>query len=338
MKTFFKRTTLLLTTAGLALMIPSCSPPSGPAISDPAIQKIGVPPGPEDLVLDRKNGRNRLIVSCRNMREKRESRKGSLIAVNLDQETPTYEPLISTWKGKPLQPHGICLSDNHLYVVNHPDKGRWEVIRFRLNKEGQLVEPKSLGGSPVDGARKSDGNDLTILPNGDLVMSALKPLVKRHSRLLHYSKSTGTWRVLDPKPPGDYPNGVWADGSDFITSSIGGVHRYSQNKLPKTIMKRSGGGDNFGAIEGRPREVLLTSHQSTIRFGINSLFACFRSPSILTRIQLDSDTTTPVRLKSREQFPVNAGSVGIITEGHLWIGQVFGDYLLKIPRDRLEGL
>ena len=309
----------------------------GPPTNNPAITKVGVPAGPEDIVVDRLGGRNRLIVSCRSLR-KCYGRQGSLVTLDLNKRNPEYKRLLCKWRGVALQPHGLALSGDRLYVLNHQPKECWEVLVFRLDDSGALVEGRSLGGSPLKGAEGSNGNDLTVPRNGNLVMTMPSLLRNSKSRILHYPGAGDVWSVLDRNPPGRYPNGAWADRNAVLVSSAGGVHRYENGGSPREVVPKAGAGDNFGEIEGKPREILLTSHQSQLRYGLNSIFPCWRSPSHLTRIHLDSGESNRVVLKDGSQYPINCASVAVVASGNLWLGQVFEPYLLKVPVDLVEGL
>jgi hypothetical protein len=116
------------------------------------------------------------------------------------------------------------------------------------------------------------------------------------------------------------------------------VYRYqwshqSPKKTEKPVFKNLKGADNFGAIAGEPKKVLLTSHRSLGAFLLSKRFPRLCAPVHIWELDLELEDSKEVLPAPKSQFRVNSGSVAVNAGNDLFIGQVYGPSVVRVPEN-----
>lgn len=298
-------------------------------------------PGPEDLLLDRSVSPPRLIVSSEDRRFK--SKAGELYAVRI----PELEAAALRRTGEPadleLHPHGmdtVRLADGTwlLYVINHPAPGKdgedavlvYELFRDRLEFRERLVSP--LLTSPNDLAATADGSVyVTNFGSGGGIGELL--LRRRKSTVVYHDASSGSWSVAASGLA--MANGI-AIGPErvYVVVTRGdAVYSFSREKngalADRRLLAPVVGGDNL-FLDGPT--LYVAAHVKSLAFMRHAGNGRVRSPSVIYAVEIGSGASSVVF--SDAGGTISAASGAVAYGGWLYIGQVFGDYVLAAMAPR----
>jgi hypothetical protein len=292
-------------------------------------------PGPEDLVLDRSVSPPRLIVSS----EDRRSRKapGEIYAVRIPELEAVALPRTGEPSGLELHPHGIDtvrLADGRwmLYVISHPAPGKegeqavlvYELLPGRLEFRERLASP--LLTSPNDLAATADGSVyVTNFGSGGGIGELL--FRRRKSTVAYHDAMSGKWSVAASGLA--MANGI-AIGPErifVVVTREDAVYSFARGAegalVDRRLLARVVGGDNL-FLDGPT--LYVAAHVKSLAFMRHTGNARALSPSVIYAIDVGSGL-------SRVAFSdpggaISAASGAVVLDGWLYIGQVFGDYLL----------
>lgn len=296
--------------------------------------KVGA--GPEDETLDNFDGRNRILVSCSQRRDGMDA-FGEIVAY----DPASLERYILSRKneppGMPFNPHGFYIQkvgdEVLLYVINHYldelktnavevyKVGNRELTFVREYKHSLMISP----------------NDLCVLQNGSFYFSndmgsgdlIYEQLVNKYGGSVVYCTAGGDCKMVDEKLA--FPNGLEArNGTLYLaTTRHKAMFTYaiqSDGSLTnRTKINTLNGMDN---LTWYGDELLVSVHPDEIAFVAHSVNQKAKSPSAVYAI----NTSTG---KSRLIFEdngklISGGSTALILNNHLYIAQVFEDFLLKV--------
>jgi sugar lactone lactonase YvrE len=265
----------------------------------------------------------------------------------------------------PAAPHGIFLvpaqgaSKTQLLVIDHFD-GRSRLLQFELTGTDlhETRAPLMLEGATA--------NDVTADSVGQYFVSALRGDgdlrwtwfatllgLKRHSVLLVNPRSTtpnseereSVCRRLR------FPNGVAMDSRHrlYVGDTLSG-QLYLWDELDNSGTEQRcwavasiPGADNINLSDSRRFDgMLVAGHPDLWRFREHRKSAAACSPSTVHAVALGgSPVKTVLELTGRERFPdasdasrsraFCAGSSAVLTDDYLYVGQVFGDGVLRCP-------
>ncbi len=327
-----KKLLTLLSFGLLTLIVSSC------CNFQPQEGDIRVPLGPEDIALHRSQSAEvTLLASCGGRRSK-SSAAGAIVEIH--PETLSSRIVYQGSQESPFFPQGLSVTGDKLFVINHATQDRSEVLELSRNRQGDFRLTDNLAFEALDRLSKGTPNDLAVLPNGDILLTSPHPLSSQCDRILRYRRSTGTWEDFDSSPKGRFPNGIWVH-EDYVYVSFTmskNVYRYqwshqSPKKTEKPVFKNLKGADNFGAIAGEPKKVLLTSHRSLGAFLLSKRFPRLCAPVHIWELDLELEDSKEVLPAPKSQFRVNSGSVAVNAGNDLFIGQVYGPSVVRVPEN-----
>jgi sugar lactone lactonase YvrE len=310
--------------------------------------------GPEDIVYDDSVGGGRLIFSTQNRRQEAEHGKQSAPGTLQWFDLSKGEIFRFTVEGGPdeLYPHGIDLVRQPdqsllLYVVNHGDG---ESCHSEDEPSKNSIETYFVDGPKL--THKQDGtystplltnpNDVTATPSGDFYVSNMTQRCSsgimgtlldsipgfRTGSLLKYEATTKTWTTVLSDL--FYPNGVSLnrDGSELWLAESGSnsvrVFRPKTDGLDLITAFSISTPDNFSLDD---KNILVTSHLSKWQFWRHSHSPDALSPWAI--YSLNSTMRSPLPLLQNDGSAMSGASVTVHTDHRLWVGQVFGNYLLS---------
>lgn len=315
-----------------------------PATDEPAV-RIGSIPGPEDMVLDRYTKGTRLLVSSADRRGR--GLPGEIYAV----DTVTLEkfalPRAGGPGGRSFSPHGLSLvmypdGTRLLYVVNHypeEDVERYgilphsilifQVYNRSLNFLEEITDPLLV--SP---------NDLSALPDGTIYVTndgsggggMLEIVLGMKRATVVMISPEGESRVVAEDLA--MANGIQAAKDELYVAVTreNAVYRYHR-AADGTLSEREElayvkGPDNLTLTE---EYLLVAAHLKDLALARHMSDPMKPAPSVVYRIDRESGARLLLYADGGET--ISAASVAVPTEGYLFIGQIAGDYLIRV-RDR----
>lgn len=329
-----------------ALCLASCA--TAQERKTPKVSTIGGMPGPEDLVVDESLGTPRLLVSSVDHGDR--SLDGAIFSV--DPKTRAVTRMEITGNGKPVRfrPHGIALLPEkdrkpRLFVINHgSDLGLKESIEvFRVEATELLFEERITGRGLVK------PNDLAVLAieGGGYELFVTNPVQGGFWSLweaLLGPKKSFVARFRSGVPDSTridgfrYANGVAVHGGKlYVASSMDGkVFRYDlkpQLSRERAAIELDAVVDN---ITVEPEGTLLVTastsgwafmkHAKAAEAGDRDVP---QSPTEVWRVH-PADPVRTTLLFEDSGWRISGGSSAVCVGGDLYIGQVFGDYLLHV--------
>ncbi len=307
--------------------------------------KITGMPGAEDFAYI--EARNILVVSSCDRRSP-EGVDGKLFWIDLSL-SPEREVanLIDIIYPEGFKPHGVSFVPSGrggtLYVVSHPGiEGKMHTIEvFSLNGGWKHVETltSDLLTSP---------NDLVALPDGTIFVSndfgGGGKTLKMIDALLHIKSGNVAYydggEFVDLGDPESYGNGItYAEEEDgeyiyraaLMNRSIKKfkIERVDGKAVGLTYVSKvkiNSMPDNL-EIDG-DGNIYTAAHYNSFTFLKHSKDSAEISPTQIFKVTPAGEVTELYANKGGE---ISAGSVGRVINGRLYIGQVFGDYVLSCP-------
>ncbi|MEL6862992.1 MAG: hypothetical protein AAFP19_01175 [Bacteroidota bacterium] len=300
--------------------------------------KVKTCPGPEDIALHKREGKSdRLIISWAQRRGK--AKKGGFQYYDFDtKEVGDY--IIQGYQekkdqGKKVEPHGICLvqreGQDYLYAISHEGKGKEHIHCFRI-EDDQLYWIEDVA---RHWPKKPffQANDLFVTTNGDVYFS--NPNISPHKfwrpEYVGWIGPNGKTAVLLKKQK--YPNGIaiiedqlyYADDKGLRITAL-----LSSNEVQKNTRRIASFtlGDNISILD--EEYLLIASHPSKWKFVKYYLNKKKRSPSAVQIIKRGEPHQHQTIFYSSGRA-IGASATAIIHNDHLYISQVFENFLLRLP-------
>lgn len=290
-------------------------------------------PGPEDLIVD---GGARLLVSSQERRV--EGKPGQIYAVDLATGQVALLPRTGEPDGLSFHPHGIDRVVDEggqplLYAITHRREGDgarhaicvYEIHPDELVLRDVLEDP--LLTSPNDLAARPDG---TIYVNNDRANDRNWNEViagKKKATIVHYDGRQ--WSVVADKL--GMGNGIAVDGRRLLAAATreNAIYRFDIEEdgtlTGKLLLASVAGPDNLSVHGSR---LLVACHENTGAFIAHSRNPRRLSPTAVYSIELGSGAVEPVFLDDGSH--ISAAATAVLSEGVLYIGQVFEPFLLKV--------
>ena len=324
---------ILSTLFTLLLGIIGCCIPQH-AHAQTVVERIQVPPGPEDMVLDTLQASPRLIISCS---ARREAHKPYGEIVSWDLRTGKQYPMqrVNEPEGILFRPHGIYLDGDLLYVISHEKEPDYHpVLLYRI--DGEQLDFVELIHTPLQhspNALVTGDNGEIFLTNdsgkrGSLWEKALK--LKRASVVRLEKSNDGTWEGETVATGLGYPAGINRMGDQlFVGDAV--LHRIHPYMITQEGLVATGeiedlkGNDNIRIYQG---QLLVPGHVRPLKFIKHAKNPDKRSP--VDVFLADPETGKHIVLYSTEGETISGGSTAIIYEKKLYICQVFDPWILKV--------
>jgi hypothetical protein len=287
-------------------------------------EKITVGPGPEDFVLDTFFNQERLIISCDPRREKDSALEGDIWSYEIETE----QTLKLNRQNEPVRlsfnPHGIYLLKEkdslYLFVVNHYNMHKESEILRYLVKSNDIYYQKSF-------PYRSTINSVVAVAKNEFYITNDK---KVNGNLAHYKNSE--YNTIDNHIY--YPNGINIKDSVLYLSTTLSNKIYTYNLNDSSIYTQTKqiakvkGADN---IRFYNNFLITSSHPKLMRVVKHFKNAEKTSPSVIYAINLY--TGEKKELYSNDGSNISAASGAIYYKNHLYIAQIFENFILKVKAD-----
>lgn len=328
---------IILVVLALALLVTTrCSKgdPYNSLTADSVVITTG--PGPEDILFDDKDGRNRLLVSCDQRREGLPP-FGEIVAVDLNDDRVYTLARTGEPAGQVFFPHGFYLQSINgkdlLYVINHyKDEDNtnsvlvYEVGQTSLSFVREYRSPLMI--SPNEVCAMEDGSFYFSNDKGgpDLIT---ENLFNKFGGSLVYCTAEGDCRYVDEKLA--FPNGIeYRNGQLFLaTTRHQALFRYDRQPdgslSNRTRISNINGMDNLRWWNDK---LIVAVHPDEIAFVAHSLSSKVSTPTLIYSI--DPISGKAVQLFKDDGRRINGGSTAMVINGKLYIAQVFEDSILKV--------
>ena len=305
-----------------------------PGQSQTVVERIQVPPGPEDMVLDTFQASPRLIISCSGRREAHKP-FGEIVSMDLQTGEQFVMKRIDEPEDILFRPHGIYLDGDLLYVISHEKEPDYHpVLLYRLDREQlRFVELIHTDHQHSPNALVTGDNGEIFLANdsgkrGSLWEKALK--LKRASVVRLEKSNDGTWEGETVATGLGYPAGINRMGDQlFVGDAV--LHRIHPYMITQEGLVATGeiedlkGNDNIRIYQG---QLLVPGHVKPLKFIKHAKNPDKRSP--VDVFLADPETGKHIVLYSTEGETISGGSTAIIFENKLYICQVFDPWILKV--------
>jgi len=299
-------------------------------------RQIRTGPGPEDIVIDLYDPEPKILISTSARRESL-SKYGEIEVLDLKTSVVKILPRINEPSGINFKPHGIDLiqidNKKFLYVILHDDKQeKHPVVRYIYEDEHLIFD-------------KIYENELLISPNAITVFNDGSFLVcndaaKRGNKMeqilglksgniLFFDKHGNVCKVAEKL---GMPAGMNRIGEKIFVSCATENRIYSfdfRNNLlqNKKLLTRIKGPDNIRTSKGK---LFVANHPKMLKFIKHIRNAENLSPSSVFEIDPSSGDKTNIFITPGDK--ISASSVAISHRSNLYIGQIFGDYILKVKK------
>lgn len=293
--------------------------------------------GPEDMVLDTltANALPRMLVSC-SARRPHEKPHGEIWAIDLQNDKTSILPRKNEPAGMGFNPHGIDIvkrtdGKTYLYVVNHQDSiEKQSILTYVVTKDALLYE------NSYENPLLSSPNDVCFAPSGGFYWSndlssrkasLFEPLFRIKGGYIGHSDQKDIWKKSKNKFA--YTNGLAVINNDLYISTViqSKIFRFPNQDLtqkPETIGKVPGG-DNITLLPDG--NFLVTAHLRQIKFLKHRKDSQQKSPSVVYRVNPSNKEIRVVY--ADDGHKISAASTAIWYNGHLYICQVFDNFILK---------
>ena len=302
------------------------------------VSVIHTGPGPEDLVHDKFEGRNRLLISCTDRSD--DGTYGEIESYQIDSEdtTSTLLPRVGFSTGFSFHPHGIDIIERegttYLYVVNHykDDEDNSSIVIMRV-EENQLVFVKEFRDGLI-----ATPNAVTAHPNGGFYItndgtSTLEGVIEFLFNDFNGSVAYCSYNDECNKVAGNlsYPNGIiWDDGEIYVSTILQKAVFEYDVLAADDLSERSKLSGGLGLDNIRLHEDYLIIAQHT---ELGAFLAHYGNPDLQSpcKVLAVHKTTGDVTVLFQSSGDLLSGaSTGLIADDDLYIGQVVNPYLLKV--------
>lgn len=286
--------------------------------------KVGL--GPEDMVLDSIN--EFIIIACGNKRTKN-TIDGSFFRYDVKSNSIREFKLINQPKNFTLNPLGISLftkkSDQYLFVVNHFNKGKnSNILRYKIKSDKLIFERAFV-------TDNLSCNNIMAIDTATFYFTNDKPLggkvyLHKNNQLKKVAKGLS------------YPNGLWKiDSTLYVSLTTGSkVLAYKINEdgslSNKKKITKIKGADNFSNYK---EHLIVTSHPRFLKFIKHFKNPERKSPSLVYVINPKAGKKKVI-FEDKIGNLISAASTAIFYKNHLYISQVFDDFIIKVPLNEKE--
>lgn len=314
----------------------ACSSIPKASLIPTSIEKISIAPGPEDMVLDTFFSQPRLIISC-NARRSTEKPFAEIIQYNLITGEKSILKRVND-TSKNFNPHGIDIrnigNEIWLYVISHNDtENKQEIITYKVfenHLEYIQTYTHPLIVSPNDVAIASDASFYITNDAKKRNNMLEKILAKRSSTIIHmHTQLKGETKIATQNLA--YANGILCLDNTVYISTTQRKELNEYNILPNgTLLKNK----NLARIKGMDNITLhndwliVPAHLKFVKFIKHVSKSENKSPSVVYAI--NRKTGEHKVIFSDDGKKISAASTALIYNGHLYISQVFDDFILKI--------
>lgn len=309
-------------------------------------QKIEVGAGPEDFVLDTFTipTKARLLVSCSERRTPYKNHE--IYGYNLKDKLVKILPRLNEPKDLYFRPHGIDIQydssqkSSFLYVISHNDALKQHSVIIYKIQEHNLVFQKELQSpllvSPNDlGVGTKIGTFYVVNDSKKRTNLWEKLWAKRTSNILYFDGNL--FKEVASKIA--YGNSAFVHQNQLYVSATQRKELLNYTILntgelttPKNILKVNGL-DNL-MYDAHSNTLLVTAHTKPIAFLKHLKNKTKKSPSKIYGIDL---TTQKAHLLLEEDgSSMSAISTALIYKDQLYLGQVFENFLVQIPLNKLK--
>ncbi len=317
----------------LTAAILSCCLAQG-GLAQSVVERIPVPPGPEDMVLDTSGTYPRLLISCSGRREVHKP-YGELIALDLSTGKQGIMSRLDEPDSILFRPHGIYLDGDLLYVISHEKEPTYHpVLLYRVEGDQlHFVDLIHTGFQHSPNALVTGPQGEIYLVNdsgkrGSLLEKALK--LKRASVVRLVKDRDGKWEGSTVAEHLGYPAGINRIGKQlFVGDAV--LHRIHPYLITGDGLIATGeirdlkGNDNIRIYEG---QLLTPGHVKPLKFVRHAGDPEKKSP--VEVFLANPETGTHKVLYSTDGSDISAGSTAIIYGRYLYISQVFDPWILKV--------
>ena len=299
-------------------------------------EKIIVGAGPEDFVLDNFNGRERLLISCA---ERRKGQEPFAEIMMYDIKRNTVMPIKRSNEPDSMifNPHGVDLKkvgdDLLLFVVNHPKPAGDQVLIYEV-KDRELILIRA-----VQHELFVSLNAVAALDNGSFYVSNdsgkkggifEKLFALRRANIAFFDAEKESVSIVMDKLA--YANGVICRDDKLYISTT------QKKDLLETKIMDDGELETLRRFEGVKGMDNLSFHEDYLLFTAHPKFFKFlrhvkksqnASPSEVYQVDLKDGTVK--RIFYDDGQLISAAATALYYKEQMYIGQVFDNFLLKIP-------
>jgi len=301
--------------------------------------KIHTGAGPEDLVHDNYNGRNRLLISCSSRGDDASYGEIEIHEVNSGDTLATILPRLNFPEEILFHPHGIDIiqreGQTFLYAVNHykDESDVSSVLIFRVEENGlEFVKEvrHELISTPNSVTARSNGGFYITNDGASTAEAMLEFVFNSYNGSVVYCDFEGTCTEVAGQLA--YPNGINWQGDELYvsTSAQKAVFRYDiiepDALSPRTKIAPGLGFDNLRTHD--EPYLITTRHTDLVAFLLHSNNGDILSPFKVMAI--DKQTGELTVLFYSNGSLMSGASTGLIADEDLYIGQVYGHFVLKV--------
>lgn len=341
----YRYLTIILSLLMSILLLSSCA--TVPKNSEFPSKRIPTGPGSEDLVIDTLlTTYPRLLVSCVERRDRHTNFQGNIYEINLN--TDESRPLKRV--GEPedfiFQPHGIdfiCDADKncYLYAVTHLKKEKKRniketkhfVVKYLVEANRlvyQATYESPLFTSPNAVAALSDGS-FYITNDAKKHLSITESMLKQKKCTVVFYDAKYDDYIIAAKELA-FANGISIVGDKVYvaTTRQGKLFRYQRDSGGRLSNR-----EKIVSIMGQDNlrwygdQLILPVHPKSLAFLRHYRNAEKLSPTVIYQIDPYNRPKKKVIYADNGE-EICAGTTGIIHNKHLYIGQVFENYVLKV--------
>jgi arylesterase/paraoxonase len=324
--------------AGCLLLLGSCAAiPHAPLSGG---DKVPIGNGTEDIVLDDFTHQPRLLISCDDRRHGHDTSYFSgIVSYDLLKGERDTLAIKEYPIGLAFRPHGLDIlqvgARMQLYVVCHDDKnGHHWVASFNVYPDeltwiqnyhsGALTSPNGVTALP-------DGS--LYVTNDHLVRGAFKEdmFKQKKAQIIRFERDGSSKVVFDGM---SYGNGITNRNGYLYVASTRANAIYRFKILPdgmlseQTVVAKVPGPDN---LRWDGEDLIVACHLRVFKFLGHAKDPEKFSPTVVYRVQPGNSKPIPL-YSDRSGKTISAGATGLIYKDRLFIGQVFGDWILTLKK------
>lgn len=299
-------------------------------------EKINVGFGPEDFVLDTFQNKERLIISCANRRSTDNNFK-EIVALNIDNDSSYILPRFNEPDDLYFNPHGIDIKEVEktlkLYVVNHPKNGKDQILIYKVfenHLELETIVESDLFISLNSVAAHKNGNFYATNDAGKKGAIFEKLFALRKSNVVFYNMQNNISKISLENLA--YANGL-AVKNDLLfvatTQKMDLLKLKIEESGDLSLNKKLDGVKGMDNITIFKNYLLIPAHPQFLKFIKHLKDSKNKSPGAV--YLFDFETNEKTKLFYNEGEIISAPATALFYKNNLYIGQVFDDFLVKMP-------
>jgi hypothetical protein len=299
-------------------------------------ERINVGYGPEDFVLDTFNYRERLIISCASRRSTDNHFK-ELVGLNIANDSTYILPRLNEPKDFDFNPHGLDIQEVDktlkLYVVNHPENGQDQILIYHVfenHLELETIVESDLFISLNSVAAHKNGSFYVTNDSGKKGAIFEKLFALRNANVVYHDLQNNSSKI-------SLNNLAYANGL-AIKDNVLFVSTTQRNDLFKLNIAENGSLTiemNYTGVKGmnnitiHENYLLIPAHPKFFKFIKHLKDAKNFSPGEV--YLYDYEKNKRPKLFYNDGSIISAPATALFYKNYLYIGQVFDDFLVKIP-------